>query len=121
MIKKIAFTMYSVNDLTRARQFYEQDLGLKMTQEFNGQWIEYDLAGGCFAITSMLKDQVKPSANSGGSIAFEVDDVDTLVAQLKEKGHTILREPFSSPVCRMAVVMDTEGNAVMLHKLNRST
>jgi predicted enzyme related to lactoylglutathione lyase len=115
-IHKIAFTMYPVRDMARARRFYEQDLGLTMTNDYHGAWVEYDLAGGCFAITTMVP-HLSPSASAGGSIAFEVDDVDATVAALKAKGNAVKVEPFSSPVCRMAVVLDPEGNAVTLHRV----
>lgn len=119
MIKHIAFTMYPVKDLARARKFYEEDLGLTMTENFQDAWYEYDIAGGCFAITT-LAEGVTPSSRAGGSIAFEVDDVDSAVETLRAKGIQVKVEPFSTPVCRLAVVVDPEGNAVTLHKMATS-
>lgn len=120
MLKKIAFTMYPVSDMNRARNFYEKTLGLTMSKiSAGGSWIEYDLeGGGCFAITT-LAEGVKPGANSGGSVAFEVEDLDSLVSQLKSDGVKFKLDIFPSPVCRMAVILDSEGNAVTLHQLNR--
>lgn len=115
-IKKIAFTMYAVKDMERARKFYEGALGLEMTSNYDGKWVEYDLAGGCFAITSMVVG-VEPSADSGGSIAFEVDDVDAATKELAAKGVTVKVPVFASPVCRMSVVLDPDGNAVSLHQV----
>lgn len=111
--------MYPVLDMNRARQFYEETLGLKLSKvSAEGQWIEYDLpGGGCFAITN-LAEGVEPSSNSGGSIAFEVEDLDALLSQLKEKNVEVKMDIFSSPVCRMAVIVDSEGNALTLHQLN---
>ena len=119
MFKKVAFTMYPVLDINRARKFYEETLGLKLSKvSAEGQWIEYDLpGGGCFAITN-LAEGVEPSSNSGGSIAFEVEDLDALLSQLKEKSVEVKMDIFSSPVCRMAVIVDSEGNALTLHQLN---
>ncbi len=76
--------MYPVLDINRARNFYEKTLGLTMSKiSAGGPWVEYDLAGGgCFAIT-MLAEGVKPSASSGGTVAFEVEDLDALVFKLK--------------------------------------
>ena len=117
-VKHIAFTMYPVKDMARARRFYENDLGLKVTNNCAaGAWIEYHLDNGCFAITTMAED-VAPSANSGGSIAFEVDDVDAVVNRLRTKKTPIKMEPFLTPVCRMAVVLDPEGNALSIHAKN---
>lgn len=111
--------MYPVIDMDRAKDFYKKHLGLLPTKiSDHGAWVEYDLPqGGCFAITT-LAEGVTPSANAGGSIAFEINDLDALVKQLKDNGVTFKLDIFSSPVCRMAVMVDSEGNAVTLHQLN---
>ena len=123
MIKKVAFTMYPVLDLDRARSFYENILGLKVNsiypdkEQNRGSWVEYDLPeGGCFAITDMIKE-LKPSSNSGGSIAFEVKDLDSLVKDLKARNIEFKLDTIITPVCKMAVIVDSEGNGVTLHQL----
>jgi predicted enzyme related to lactoylglutathione lyase len=116
MIKKIAFTMYPVRDMARARQFYERQLELPLSWDFEGRWIEYEIQGGVFAITDMLENN-RPAADAGGVIAFEVDDVDALTDKLKLQGARVLTPPFSTPVCRMSIVADPDGNAVTLHKV----
>lgn len=120
MIKKIAFTMYPVVNMERARQFYEKTLALiPGAISAEGAWIEYDLPdGGCFAITT-LAEGVNPSASAGGSVAFEVDNLDELVAQLKSNSVKFKLDTFASPVCKMAVILDSEGNAVTLHQLKK--
>ena len=120
MLKKVAFMMYPVLDLERAKAFYADNLGLiPSTITANGAWVEYDLPeGGCFAITT-LAEGVNPSHSAGGSIAFEVGDLDSLVAKLKANQVTFKLDVFASPVCRMAVIIDSEGNAVTLHQKNR--
>src|SRR5215813_7465387 len=89
MLEKVAFTMYPAKDVARARKFYGETLGLKegsVGNQGEGWWIEYDLpSGGCFAITNFTQDE--PSAN-GGTIAFEVSDIDALCAELQAKGVT---------------------------------
>ena len=114
-ISGIAFTMYPVINMVRARRFYEEVLGLKAVRDFRGEWVEYHLWDNCFALTTIKGDTLKPSAVAGGSIAFEVNDVDAFVADLKKMGIQVKIEPFSTPVCRMAVVLDPEGNALTLH------
>ena len=121
MFKKVAFTMYPITDVARAREFYEQKLGLKLGS--NGHqgdqwWIEYDLpGGGCVALTNFIPD--KPSASAGGTIAFEVEDLDALIADLKSKGVEFKGDIVHSPVCRMAVCLDSEGNSILLHQLKK--
>jgi predicted enzyme related to lactoylglutathione lyase len=48
-----------------------------------------------------------------------IDDLDTLTARLKSKGVRFKAENIQSPVCRMAVILDSEGNAVILHELKK--
>lgn len=120
MFKKVAFTVYPVSDLARAKAFYTETVGLGEAKELGGgKWIEFDLpGGGCFAITDMMPGN-SPSADAGGSIAFEVEDLDQLIADLKEKGVQFKMDAFESPVCRLAVALDSEGNAFTLHQLKR--
>jgi predicted enzyme related to lactoylglutathione lyase len=117
MIKKVAFTMYQVNDWRRARAFYGETLGLKMgSNASSGDWTEYDLpGGGCLALYA--SKNAKPSAEAGGSVALEVDDLDAECARLKAAGVEFKEEMIHSPVCRMAVIVDSEGNSIILHQL----
>jgi predicted enzyme related to lactoylglutathione lyase len=122
MLKKVAFTMYPVRDVARARQFYEEALGLKVGLKGNQGdkwWVEYDLpGGGCLALTNFTGE---PSAGAGGTIAFEVEDLDALIADLKSKSVTFLGEVVHGPRCRMITCLDSEGNAIVLHQLNAKT
>jgi predicted enzyme related to lactoylglutathione lyase len=120
MLKKVAFTMYPMTDTQRARKFYEETLGLQIGSHGNQGdkwWIEYDLpGGGCFALTNFTDEQ--PSENSGGTIAFEVENLDTLIAHLKAHNVTFKGDIIAGPNCRMAVCLDSEGNSILLHQLN---
>ena len=117
MLRKVAFTMYPVTDMARARTFYEETLGLGPSRNRAGSpWVELDLpGGGCLAITTVTGNT--PSAKAGGTIAFEVDDLPALIAQLEARGVTFADKSIDSPVCRMAVCLDPDGNAIILHKL----
>jgi len=119
MIKKVAFTMFPVQDPKRARAFYEGTLGLTVGLKApNGDWTEYDLpGGGCLALFA-TKD-IQPSAEAGGSIALEVDDLDAEIARLKTEGVRFKADMIHSPVCRMSVILDSEGNAIILHELKK--
>ena len=116
MITEIAFTGTPVTDIKRAREFYEGALGLKPTRESaGGMWIEYDLGNsGTFAI-GCYGDVWKPSTD-GTCVAFEVDDLDAEIARLKTKGVKFAMQAMDSPVCRFAILVDPDGNQVMIHK-----
>ncbi|MEK7674906.1 MAG: VOC family protein [Verrucomicrobiota bacterium] len=114
MITSIAFYVYPVTDIARARHFYENVLGLKLESNFRDEWIEYDLNGGTFAITTT--DATHQAGIKGGVIAFEVDDLDSEIARLKAQPVKFVMETCETPVCRFAVVNDPDGNELIIHK-----
>jgi predicted enzyme related to lactoylglutathione lyase len=113
-IKAIAFFAYPVSDMTEARAFYEQVLGLKLTLDHEGKWVEYDIGDSTLAITTMLEERTPGAA--GGFVALEVENLDDWVADLKAKKITFIVEPFETPVCRLFVIADPDGNEVTLHQ-----
>ncbi|MBX3191822.1 MAG: VOC family protein [Labilithrix sp.] len=118
MLRKIAFTMFSVTDAKRARRFYEELLGLKRgLASPDGTWTEYDLPdGGCLAL---FRHPNLASAQPGGaSVAFEVADLDALSRRLKAAGVAFQGDLVRGPRCRMWNIVDSEGNRIILHQLN---
>ena len=118
MFKKVAFTMYPVKDAERARSFYEDTLGLtRGSSAGSGVWTEYDLpGGGCLAL--FATQDLEPTA-SAGAIAFEVEDLDALNQRLEAAGVEYKAKMIHSPVCRMSVIVDSEGNSILLHELKK--
>jgi predicted enzyme related to lactoylglutathione lyase len=119
---EIAFSVYPVTDLKRARAFYEGTLGLKATTVYEGDgtgWVEYEIGPGVLAI-GCGSEQFKPSAN-GGSVALEVEDFDAAVRELKESGSQFVIEPMNFPSCQMAAVLDPDGNTITIHKRKAGT
>lgn len=120
-LEKVAFTMYPVKDVARARDFYENKLGLEVGSHGNHGdkwWIEYDLpGGGCFALNNFTQEE--PSTRAGGTVAFEVADLDALITDLAAKGVTFQSDVVHGPACRMIVCLDSEGNSLLLHQRNR--
>ena len=116
-IIEIAFTGYPVTDLKRARAFYEDVLGLSPSSVFGDAdstgWIEYDIGPGTLSIGNGAPEW-KPSAG-GGCVGLEVEDFDAAVARLDEHG-VIHEPPFDTPVCRMCLLRDPDGNSLILHK-----
>ena len=117
-ITEIAFSCYPVTDMTRARAFYEGVLRLSRTMlvgEPGGmQWTEYDIANGTLSIGTGAPDWVPTS--SGCSVGLEVDDFEAAISHLREQGTTFHMEPFETPVCQMAFILDPDGNAICIHR-----
>ncbi len=121
MFQKVAFTMFSVSDPTRARTFYEAVLGLERgLASPDGVWTEYDLpGGGCLALFCH-PDPKAARAPGGASIAFEVADLDALNRRLSAEGVAYQGDIVHGPNCRMSNILDSEGNAIILHELART-
>lgn len=117
-VVELAFTGYPVTDIKRARGFYEGVLKLEPTRTFenpNGHWIEYDLGPSTFAISNMFKEEWK-SSSDGPTVAFEVDDFDSAMGDLRASDIRFVLEPFENPGCRMTIIADPDGNSVCIHK-----
>jgi len=113
-IKKIAFVGVPVTDMKRAREFYEGVLGLQPDLEMTGEhWTEYSIGEGTLAI-ACVGEQWKPS-NEGTSAALEVENLEEAIARFEEG--KIAYDKVDSPVCRMAIIEDPDGNKLIIHKL----
>ena len=115
-IKGIGFVAIPVTDVKRARLFYEEVLGLKVSDEMmGGKWIEYSVGDETLAIANVIPDW-KPS-DQGTGAALEVENFAEAIQRLKDRDICFAAEPFETPCCQMAVVQDPDGNKLIIHKL----
>ncbi len=114
MITAIAFTVYPVSNMEQARAFYEHVLGLRVSHNYQDVWVEYDLGNATFAITTT--DMGYTPGAKGAMVAFEVSDLDAFVHKIKKRAVSFVTEAFDTPVCRMAVIEDQDGNHITIHK-----
>jgi len=113
-INDIAFVGIPVTDMKRARAFYERVLGLQPDPKMTGEhWTEYSIGEGTLAI-ACVGEQWKPS-NDGTSAALEVENLEEAIARFEER--KIAYDKVDSPVCRMAIIEDPDGNKLIIHKL----
>lgn len=114
MIKEVAFVAIAVSDAERARKFYQETLELKpATAAMGGAWVEYEV--GATTIGVGCHPAWQPSRD-GTTVAFEVDDIDSTIAKLKERGVIFDMEKMETPVCWMAQFRDPDGNKLVVHK-----
>ena len=115
-IKEIGFVAIPITDIPRARKFYEDVLGLQVSDEMmGGKWIEYAVGEDTLAIAN-VGDTWTPS-DQGTGAAFEVEDFDEAIDRLRDRQVRFAAEPFETPCCHMAVVQDPDGNKLIIHKL----
>jgi catechol 2,3-dioxygenase-like lactoylglutathione lyase family enzyme len=82
-----AFSSFSANDLQKAKQFYGDTLGLKVTEEEMGVLMLH-IAGGT-QILVYPKDDHTPATST--VLNFPVDDIDKAVDELGQRGVTFER------------------------------
>jgi predicted enzyme related to lactoylglutathione lyase len=99
------YVYFPARDMTRARQFYEDKLGLVPQQEVNGG-VVYAFAGGTAAF-------LYPTPNAGTSKASQafwaVADVDAEIEELKRRG--VVFEHYDMPGERSPSGAITAGGA----------
>jgi predicted enzyme related to lactoylglutathione lyase len=113
LFKNLAFVVYPVANVKISRSFYEDVLGLAVTANWNDQWVEYDIGEGTLAI--MAADEKHKAGAQGAFVGLEVIDLDAAVAHLKEKSVKIAEGPYDSTACRGCVILDPDGNEIILH------
>ena len=121
-VTEIAFSIYPVTDLKRARSFYEGTLGLKPGMVYEGDnqgYIEYEIGSGVLAIGAGVH-MFKPSSD-GGSVALEVEDFDVAIKELRAFGSKFVVEAMDFPGCQMASILDPDGNTLTIHRRKAAT
>lgn len=119
-VLEFAFVAYPVTDMVRARAFYEEILGFTPSTptEQDGQpvpFLEYEV--GPHTLVLGCHPSQTPSTN-GPSLALEVEDYDHTIIHLKNHDVTFIMETLQTPVCRMAYILDPDGNKILIHKRN---
>jgi catechol 2,3-dioxygenase-like lactoylglutathione lyase family enzyme len=110
-VSGIAFTMYPVSDLPRAKAFYRDVLGLQPGGIETDYWFEFEVAGGTFGIGSFPQVGTPGTAQS---LALEVPDLASLRETLAGRGIAV-DPPHELEWCSIAVVRDPDGNQIWLH------
>jgi predicted enzyme related to lactoylglutathione lyase len=112
-IRGIDISTYLVKDAERAKKFYSETLGLKMTNDFGPSGGEFTFPDGTtFGIWKMDDG----SWNPGLGIMFNVDDTRAAVDYYKSRGVKFVDHIEDTPVCVMAFGEDSEGNHFILHQ-----
>lgn len=78
---KAAFSGFSVNDLSKAKEFYSKTLGLKVDE--NDRGLQLRLPGGA---TVFVYPKADHQAATFTILNFEVEDIDAAVDELADRG-----------------------------------
>lgn len=109
-----------VNDMERAKSFYEQVFQIEISVQDMGNfkmgWFPFDPEGTGSTGTLMLAETYVPSYD-GTMVYFSVDEINDILPRIKEAGGKIINEKF--PIGEHGFCghfEDSEGNRVALHQ-----
>jgi catechol 2,3-dioxygenase-like lactoylglutathione lyase family enzyme len=97
-------TRLPAQDLDRARRFYAEKLGLEPAEERPGG-LRYRLAAGEFSLYA----SAGTSPGTFTQMAFEVDDLDATVAELRRRG-VVFEEVDLPGLLTLGGIAEVEGN-----------
>jgi catechol 2,3-dioxygenase-like lactoylglutathione lyase family enzyme len=109
----VDFVVLPVEDMARARAFYEGTLGLTLDSEGRGIWAEYVLSDDS-ALALFQGPDFEPAG--GGGVGLRTPNLEQVFERLKGLGFARAESLVETPVCRLGLVRDSEGNALVLHR-----
>lgn len=122
MITKIAFVAHPTKNMENMRRFYGEFLGLEMSTDYGDMWCEFVTPEGK---TVALDPHSAQAPDAKPYMALETDDIDAEIEKLKGHGVTVAKDVWSNEhdgklICKMAIVVDPDGNPIMLHQIAES-
>ena len=109
-----AFSGFAVDDVEKAREFYEGTLGLPCSTTY-GTFPGGEFETGNLTVVIIEAGAMGVDFSAKGPIALRVDDVAAARAALEARGVTFTGDIIDSGVCHQAYFADPDGNALILH------
>lgn len=121
--RRIDFFVYSVSDIARSADFYQQTLGLTLQSWEGPGWVEFAV-GDTPTVLALRFDPEGAKSDArvqSGAVAIAVDDVEQAVDELRRQRVEIALEPGEQPSCYAAGISDPDGNLILLHRRKDGT
>ena len=119
----VDFFCYTVSDISKSADFYENTLGLTLYAWIDPGWVEFSV-GDTPTVLALRATREGLDANGesrGGAIALAVEDVHRAVAELRAQGVYVVLEPGEQATCYAAGIADPDGNLILLHSRKDGT
>jgi glyoxylase I family protein len=120
-MKNVATIRYLVSDVTASVEFYTQRLGFTLEQQYGPAMAILSrgdmtlwLAGPPASAAKPMPDGSRPVPGGWNRFVLGVDDLATLVANLKKDGVRFRNEILQGPGGRQILCEDPSGNVVEL-------
>jgi lactoylglutathione lyase len=127
MINRVGTVSIYVNDQDRAKAFYTEKLGMELRTDqplYPGaatRWVAVAPHGAATEIILYVPDEnwehYRQTVGKSQSITLDVSDIQSFITTLKAKGVTVVSEPDPQPWGTNAMILDSEGNTILLVEL----
>ncbi len=111
-VEKLGNVYFTLDNVDDAARFYQDVLGLPLKFRDGDRWVAFDLGGTTLALARQ-EDQA-PSEGNGPVLSLRVDDLDALVAQLRERGAEVT-DPVAGAHEQRANLKVPGGHTVVLY------
>jgi predicted enzyme related to lactoylglutathione lyase len=112
----VDFAALQVRDVQASAQFYSDVLGLPRAPQSPPNAVVFATSPIPFAVREPAVDlDAVPRLGWGVALWFLADNVDAVVASVKEAGRPVLVEPFDGPFGRTSTFADPDGYAITVH------
>jgi predicted enzyme related to lactoylglutathione lyase len=111
-IGRLDYVYFWTTDMDRGVKFYSEVLGLPLSRRDGSRWAEFEVGNVRFALHGAAEGSI---TETGGTVVFRVDDLDTARADLEARGAVF--EEHAGEVegyARFASLRDPDGNRVDL-------
>jgi lactoylglutathione lyase len=127
MIECVGTVCIFVSDQDRAKAFYTDKLGFELRTDAplypgaTNRWVAVAPKGAKTEVILYLPDEnwehYRQVVGQSQAVTFNVNDMDALHKELKAKGVTFVQEPDNQPWGYYAMILDSEGNRLILAQL----
>ena len=118
----IDFFCYTVSDIGKSADFYENTLGLTLVAWLDTGWVEFGIGDSPTVLALRAgREGQDATGDGGGAIAIAVDDVRRTVDELRAHGVDVALEPGEQATCHAAGIADPDGNLILLHSRKDGT
>jgi catechol 2,3-dioxygenase-like lactoylglutathione lyase family enzyme len=110
VIGRVEHVWFWIADLDRAIAFYTDVLGLRLVRRDGDEWAELDAGPIRLALHAGAGDGRDP----GGTVVFEVDDLDATRFAMETRGASFGDDGEVDGIARFASFTDPDGNRMQL-------
>lgn len=111
---------YYASNITRAKKFYSETLGLKVVCKGTADAFSVLISDGDFIVV-LRSDVENIDGSTGASVVLRVNNLEESINNLKKKGVVIISDVDEITLCYQSTIQDSEGNYIKLIERKRKS